>query len=98
MYSPKIPRQINWTPPRNRIEITTVGKPGPGSRPIRANCLARTFCRKVNAAPKKAKHETHKPRYVASRSGVAENENRPSIASLKDFLKVYWGTPAARPE
>src|ERR1019366_9262030 len=96
MYSPRMPRQMSCTPPRNRMEITTVGNPGPGARPILANCSAKSFCTSVNIAPKNAKPDTHRPRYVARRSGMAEKENRLSIASLKDFLKVYCGSPAAR--
>ena len=88
--------QINWTPPRNRIEITTVGKPGPGSSPMAANWWANTFCANVNTAPRNANDETTSPRCVATFSGTAENEITPSSASLSDLLKVYCGVPATR--
>src|SRR5215471_3250899 len=95
-YSPRMPRHMSWTPPRNRMEITIVGKPGTGARPSLANCDAKIFWMKVKITPKNAKADTHKPKWVASRKGSAEKDNKPSAASLNNFEKLYFGSPAAR--
>ena len=94
---PECRGRINWTPPRNKIEITSVGMPcGPGVKPNFANCSAKTFSQNVKTAPRNAHAETARPSQVANRNGAVENENTPSIASRSDFLKVYCGVPAAR--
>ena len=67
-----------------------------GGKPNFVNSSANTFSQKVKTAPRNAHAETARPSHVASRNGTVENENRPSIASRRDFLKVYCGVPAAR--
>jgi len=84
-------------PPRKSTAITVVANPGTGSRPMRANCLAKMRCRSVKSAPRKATMDTQPPKYVASRSGWLEKLNTPSTASSTSLRSVYFVSPPARP-
>ena len=50
------------TPPRNRIEMTTVAKPGTGARPIFWNQFAKRRYTSVNATPRAEIVEIKSPR------------------------------------
>src|SRR5437868_6626533 len=75
-------------PPRKRMAMTIVAKPGTGARPTLAKLSANMRWKIVKMTPRKANVEMAKPNQVAIRKGLAEKLKMPLSASFISLRRV----------